>query len=138
MGAAKGHAPGIVLPGPCSRWPSERGEAIRKIVERAGDKWTVLVVGSLENGPLRYTDLQHAVPGISQRMLTVTLRHLRRDGFVTRTSHPEVPPRVEYALTPLGSTLLEAVIALTDWAGTHHDEIQENRSRFDASETEAD
>ncbi|MFE0631538.1 winged helix-turn-helix transcriptional regulator [Streptomyces sp. NPDC058864] len=109
----------------------DKGEGIRHIVDRAGDKWTVLVIGTLEHGPMRYTDLQHSVPGISQRMLTHTLRQLQRDGLVTRTAYPEVPPRVEYALTDLGTTLLDAVTVLIDWAGTHHDEIRSNRARFD-------
>ncbi|MGW0177111.1 winged helix-turn-helix transcriptional regulator [Rhodococcus sp. NPDC003322] len=122
------------LPGPCSRWPAEQGETIRQIIERAGNKWAVLVVGSLRGGPLRYTDLLHSIPGLSQRMLTHTLRQLRRDGLVTRTAYPEVPPRVEYALTDLGATLLIAITTLIDWAGTHHDEIQENRARFDKAE----
>ncbi|CAL9285345.1 winged helix-turn-helix transcriptional regulator [Streptomyces sp. SudanB182_2057] len=117
--------------GPCARWPAEQGETIRQIVDRAGDKWSVLVIGTLENGPLRYTDLQRSIPGISQRMLTHTLRQLRRDGLVTRTAYPEVPPRVEYALTGLGATLLVAVTALIDWAGTHHDEITRNRAQYD-------
>ena len=117
--------------GPCASWPAAKGETIRQIVERAGNKWTVLVVGALEAGRMRYTDLQHAVPGISQRMLTHTLHQLRRDGLVTRTAYAEVPPRVEYALTDLGATMIDAVTALIDWAGTHHDEIWENRARFD-------
>jgi DNA-binding HxlR family transcriptional regulator len=104
-------------------------------VDRAGDKWTVLVIGTLEHGPLRYTDLQNAVTGISQRMLTHTLRQLQRDGLVTRTAYPEVPPRVEYALTDLGTTLLDAVTALVDWAGTHHDGITANRARYDSEAT---
>ncbi|MGW0042336.1 winged helix-turn-helix transcriptional regulator [Rhodococcus sp. NPDC003348] len=122
------------LPGPCSRWPAEQGETIRQIIERAGNKWAVLVVGSLRGGPLRYTDLLRSIPGLSQRMLTHTLRQLRRDGLVTRSAYPEVPPRVEYALTDLGATLLIAITTLIDWAGTHHDEIQENRARFDKAE----
>ncbi|OIJ26368.1 winged helix-turn-helix transcriptional regulator [Nocardioides luteus] len=117
--------------GPCASWPAEQGETIRQIVDRAGDKWTVFVIGTLAEGSLRYTDLQRSIPGISQRMLTHTLRQLQRDGLVTRTAYPEVPPRVEYALTDLGATLLDAVAALIDWAGTHHDEIQHNRARFD-------
>ncbi|MEU1621129.1 helix-turn-helix domain-containing protein [Streptomyces sp. NPDC005722] len=124
-----------VLAGPCARWPMEKGEGIRHIVDRAGDKWTVLVIGTLEHGPMRYTDLQRSVPGISQRMLTHTLRQLQRDGLVTRTAYPEVPPRVEYALTDLGTTLLDAVTVLIDWAGTHHDEIRAHRSRFDEAAT---
>ncbi|WP_336245018.1 helix-turn-helix domain-containing protein [Paeniglutamicibacter quisquiliarum] len=124
-------APVGALTGPCSRWPAEHGETIRQIIERAGNKWAVLIVSSLNCGPLRYTDLLHSIQGISQRMLTHTLRQLQRDGLITRTSHPEVPPRVEYALTDLGTTLLVAVTTLIDWAGTHHDEIQDNRTRFD-------
>ncbi|WP_206324279.1 helix-turn-helix domain-containing protein [Streptomyces sp. HNM0574] len=136
MGDTEGsRAQGAGRPGPCGRWPAEQGETIRQIVERAGDKWTVLVIGALQEGPLRYTDLQRSVPGVSQRMLTHTLRQLRRDGLVTRTAFPEVPPRVEYALTGLGATLLDAVTALIDWAGTHHDEIHANRARFDTSGT---
>ena len=119
------------LLGPCSRWPAEHGETIRQIIERAGNKWAVLVVSSLQSGHLRYTDLLRSIPGISQRMLTHTLRQLQRDGLITRTPHAEVPPRVEYALTDLGATLLNAITILIDWAGNHHDEIQENRSRFD-------
>ncbi|WAP59102.1 winged helix-turn-helix transcriptional regulator [Streptomyces sp. S465] len=122
--------------GPCARWPAEHGETMRQIVERAGDKWSVLVIGTLEHGPLRYTDLQRSIPGISQRMLTHTLRQLRRDGLVTRTAYPEVPPRVEYALTDLGATLLVAVTAMVDWAGTHHDEIIRNRAHFDREAAE--
>jgi DNA-binding HxlR family transcriptional regulator len=91
----------------------------------------VLVIGTLEHGPVRYTDLQRSIPGISQRMLTHTLRQLQRDGLVTRNAYPEVPPRVEYTLTDLGATLLDAVTVLIDWAGTHHDEIRANRSTFD-------
>lgn len=121
----------VVTGGPCARWPVEKGEDIRRIVDRAGDKWTVLTIGALEHGPLRYTDLQRSVPGISQRMLTHTLRQLRRDGLVSRTAYSEVPPRVEYALTDLGATLLDAVTILIDWAGTHHDEIRVNRETFD-------
>ncbi|MGV9705446.1 winged helix-turn-helix transcriptional regulator [Streptomyces sp. NPDC003483] len=120
-----------VMAGPCGRWPIEKGEGIRHVLDRAGDKWTVLVIGTLEHGPVRYTDLQRSIPGISQRMLTHTLRQLQRDGLVTRSAYPEVPPRVEYALTDLGVTLLGAVTVLIDWAGTHHDEIRVNRARFD-------
>lgn len=122
------------LSGPCSRWPAEHGETIRQIVERAGNEWAVLVVSSLQGGPLRYTDLLHSIPGLSQRMLTHTLHQLRRDGLLTRTAYPEVPPRVVYALTDLGTTLLIAITTLIDWAGTHHDEIQDNRTRFDTAE----
>lgn len=118
---------------PCSTWPPDKVDIIRHILERAGDKWSVLVIASLRDGPRRYTDLERTIPGISQRMLTLTLRQLRRDGLVTRTAYAEVPPRVEYALTTLGTTLLGIVASLADWAVTHHAEIRENRARFDAS-----
>jgi DNA-binding HxlR family transcriptional regulator len=82
---------------------------------------------------MRYTDLQRAIPGISQRMLTLTLRQLQRDGLITRTAYAEVPPRVEYALTTLGTTLLDIVLPLIDWAGTHHQDIHQNQTAFDAA-----
>ncbi|MGW3725866.1 winged helix-turn-helix transcriptional regulator [Streptomyces sp. NPDC000851] len=119
--------------GPCARWPVENREIIRQILDRAGDKWSTLVIAALDDGPLRYTDLLRRIPGISQRMLTLTLRQLHRDGLITRTAYAEVPPRVEYVLTPLGLTLHDIVVSLIDWAGIHHDEIRENRARFDAA-----
>lgn len=119
--------------GPCSRWPAESIGIIRQVMARAGDKWSILVVATLHGGPMRYTDLQRAIPGISQRMLTLTLRQLQRDGLITRTAYAEVPPRVEYALTTLGTTLLGIVAPLIDWAGTHHQDIQENQAAFDAA-----
>ncbi|PRY36825.1 winged helix-turn-helix transcriptional regulator [Umezawaea tangerina] len=113
----------------CGDLPVENGEFVRQVLTRIGDKWTLLVVANLEDGPRRYSDLRQAVPGISQRMLTLTLRQLGEDGLVSRTSYGEVPPRVEYALTPLGGSLLETAAALVRWASTHHTEIRENRSR---------
>jgi len=83
----------------------------------------------VEAGPLRYTDLQRQVPGISQRMLTLTLRQLHEDGLITRTAYAEVPPRVEYSLTPLGRGLHEIVTSLIGWATDHHDEIRAHRAR---------
>lgn len=133
MDALAAQADTATRPGPCSRWPVESVEIIRDVLDRAGDKWSTLVIATLQDGALRYTDLQRAIPGISQRMLTLTLRQLRRDGLVTRTAYAEVPPRVEYALTTLGATLLDVVISLIDWAGTHHTEIRDNRARFDAA-----
>lgn len=121
------------LPGPCSRWPAESIGVIRQVMARAGDKWSMLVVATLQDGSMRYTDLQRAIPGISQRMLTLTLRQLQRDGLVTRTAYAEVPPRVEYALTTLGTTLLEIVLPLIDWVGAHHQDIHQNQTVFDAA-----
>ncbi|MFE1165701.1 winged helix-turn-helix transcriptional regulator [Nocardiopsis sp. NPDC058789] len=121
------------LLGPCSYLPTEHADTVRKVLDRVGDKWTMLVVVTLRDGPRRYTDLQRAIPGISQRMLTLTLRRLHEDGLVTRTAHAEVPPRVEYALTPLSRGLLEIVAPLVDWALEHHDEISANQDRTNAA-----
>ncbi|WP_454852690.1 winged helix-turn-helix transcriptional regulator [Promicromonospora soli] len=120
------------VPGPCSRWPAESMGVIRQIMARAGDKWSMLVVATLQGGPMRYTDLQRAIPGISQRMLTLTLRQLQRDGLITRTAYAEVPPRVEYGLTTLGTTLLDVVVPLIEWVGAHHQDIHQNQTTFDA------
>jgi DNA-binding HxlR family transcriptional regulator len=118
--------------GPCSAWP-EDGRPIRELLDRVGDKWSLLIIGMLAERPMRFSELLRTVDGISQRMLTLTLRHLERDGLVTRTAYAEVPPRVEYALTDLGMTLLEPVLALADWANANHLLIAENREAFDAS-----
>jgi DNA-binding HxlR family transcriptional regulator len=122
-------------PGPCADWPAESRDIIREVLDQVGDKWSVLAIATLQAGPLRYSDLHRAIPGISQRMLTRTLRQLRRDGLVTRTAYAEVPPRVDYALTPLGTTLLDSVLSLAQWAATHHAEIRHNRTRFDSADT---
>lgn len=121
--------------GPCAGIPADRMALIRQILDRVGDKWSMLIIAVLQGGPLRYTDLQRQIPGISQRMLTHTLRQLREDGLITRTAYAEVPPRVEYALAPLGRGLHEIVMQLIGWAADHHDEIRESRAR--AGETTA-
>lgn len=115
------------ISGPCQAWPEESA-FIREVLDRIGDKWTVLIISTLGAEPLRYSDLQASVPGISQRMLTQTLKHLERDGLITRTAYPEVPPRVEYELTDLGRSLMDAVVAMAGWAATHHSEIASNRA----------
>lgn len=115
--------------GPCAYLPAEHADVIRQVLDRVGDKWTMLVVVNLRDGPRRYTDLQREIPGISQRMLTLTLRQLQQDGLVTRTAYAEVPPRVEYALTPLSRSLLEIVTPLVNWASEHYDEIRAHRAR---------
>jgi DNA-binding HxlR family transcriptional regulator len=114
------------ISGPCQAWPEESG-FIREVLDRIGDKWTVLVISTLAKGPLRYSDLQASIPGISQRMLTVTLKALERDGLLARTAYPEIPPRVEYELTALGRSLLDSVMALAAWAATHHEEVAASR-----------
>lgn len=104
---------------------------VRDVLARVGDKWTVLIVTALAPGPKRFTALHEEVAGISQRMLSHTLRALHRDGLITRTAHPEVPPRVEYALTPLGGSLAAAVDHLVLWVRTHQTDIVQNRTDFD-------
>ncbi|MQY19504.1 winged helix-turn-helix transcriptional regulator [Nocardia macrotermitis] len=102
--------------------------AVREIFDRIGDKWSLLLIGTLHDAPLRYGELKDAIPGISQRMLTRTLSNLVEDGLVTRTAYAEVPPRIEYALTDLGRTLLPMVADLAEWAMAHRDEINANRT----------
>jgi DNA-binding HxlR family transcriptional regulator len=105
---------------------------VLKILALVGDKWSLLVIGHLGQGPVRFSALQRAVTGVSHRMLTVTLRQLERDGLVTRTVYACVPPRVEYALTGLGATLLPSVKVLATWAETNLDVITKNQQAFDA------
>jgi DNA-binding HxlR family transcriptional regulator len=107
--------------------------ALGEVLSRIGDKWTVFVVGLLAERSMRFNEIRRTVGGISQRMLTLTLRGLERDGLVTRTVYPTIPPRVDYALTPLGCTLIEPLIALGDWAKKHQATVEEARARFDAS-----
>jgi DNA-binding HxlR family transcriptional regulator len=111
---------------------TEDCRAISDILQRIGDKWSILVVGKLGEGPMRFSELRLAVGGISQKMLTTTLRGLERDGFVTRTVYPTIPPRVDYELTGLGFSLLEPVGALGDWARANIGRVNEARVRFDA------
>jgi len=105
--------------------------AVSEVLARIGDKWTVLVVSTLGDGPKRFNELRKALGSISQRMLTLTLRALERDGLVTRTVFPTIPPRVDYELTKLGRSLLEPVSALGLWARKNRPIIQEARRRFD-------
>lgn len=104
---------------------------IRDLLDRLADKWSLLVVELLGQGPQRFTQLRRDIDGISQRMLTLTLRRLERDGLVRRTVHPVVPPRVDYELTPLGTTLLDAVAPLVAWTRQHRHEIAEARAFYD-------
>jgi len=105
----------------------------RELLDRVGDKWSVYVIHVLVDArTLRFNELRSRVDGISQRMLTVTLRGLERDGLVVRTVFPEVPPRVEYALTPLGSTLDQLVCGLVTWSGAHLSEVDAARVAYDA------
>ena len=104
----------------------------RQVVNRIGDRWTLLVLSALDGGTLRYQELRRAVDGVSQKMLTQTLRALERDGLVCRRVYAEVPPRVEYSLTPLGATLREIVRELIAWSGAHLTEVDTARARYDA------
>lgn len=105
----------------------------RQALDRIGDRWTILVVGSLADGPLRYTELAQRIEGISQKMLTQTLRGLERDGLLTRTVHPVIPPHVEYELTDLGRTLSAPIAALERWALDHMSEVLAARDRYSSS-----
>lgn len=110
---------------------TEDCRAVSEILQRVGDKWTVLVVSQLGDGPMRFNELRHIVGGISQKMLTTTLRGLERDGFVTRTIFPTIPPRVDYELTGLGHDLLVPVHALGQWARQNTARVNEARMKFD-------
>lgn len=105
---------------------------IRDILDRIGDAWSLLVLIELRNGPCRFNALRRVIDGISQRMLSVTLRHLERDGLVTRTVLPLAPPQVEYALTPMGQSLIETVEPMRLWAETNQNAVRESRAAFDA------
>jgi DNA-binding HxlR family transcriptional regulator len=105
---------------------------IREVLSLVGDKWSVQVVAMLGEGPLRFSELRRSIEGISQRMLTLTLRGLERDGLVTRIVTPTVPPRVDYELTRLGRTLLEPVSGLVQWAGRNREKLQAARNEYDA------
>ncbi|MCK1384830.1 helix-turn-helix domain-containing protein [Bradyrhizobium sp. 21] len=104
---------------------------VASILARVGDKWSVFVIMMLSNGPKRFNELKRMISGISQRMLTLTLRGLERDGLVTRTIFPTIPPRVDYELTDLGRGLQQPVMALGQWAIEHQEQIAVARTRFD-------
>jgi DNA-binding HxlR family transcriptional regulator len=110
---------------------SEDCRAVSSILAKVGDKWTVLIIVLLGDGPKRFNEIKRLVGGISQRMLTLTLRGLERDGLVTRTLFPTIPPRVDYELTPLGHSLWTAVEPLGSWARDHIADIHQARVKFD-------
>jgi DNA-binding HxlR family transcriptional regulator len=109
---------------------------ISTLLARIGDKWTVLVVKTLGEGSKRFNELRREIPSVSQRMLTLTLRNLERDGIVSRTVTPSIPPRVDYALTELGCSLLTPIMALSEWALDNIEAIHEAQARFDAQSEE--
>jgi DNA-binding HxlR family transcriptional regulator len=104
----------------------------RAVLQRVGDKWSIYVIDLLGQGTMRFSELHRSIDGITARMLTVTLRGLERDGIVTRTIHPVIPPRVEYDLTPMGLTLLDAIGQLVTWADSHLPEISAAQAAYDA------
>jgi DNA-binding HxlR family transcriptional regulator len=111
--------------------------AVSEVLARVGDKWTILVVGELGPGPRRFNEIRKALGSISQRMLTLTLRGLERDGLVTRTVFPTIPPKVEYELTALGRSLLVPVSGIGLWARQNRAAIQQARQRFDVTADKA-
>jgi DNA-binding HxlR family transcriptional regulator len=111
---------------------------VASILARVGDKWSVFVIMVLFDGPKRFNEIKRLIGGVSQRMLTLTLRGLERDGLVTRTIFPTIPPRVDYELTGLGRGLSQPVIALGEWAKAHQTEIESARARFDIRQEAAE
>lgn len=115
-----------------SQWDVREGCEVRQILDRVADKWSLLAIAHLERRTLRFSELRRLIDGISQRMLTVTLRQLERDGLVRRTVYPVVPPRVEYELTPMGATLHTTIRTLVDWTEGHQQEIARARAEYDS------
>lgn len=113
------------------QWDTREDCQVRQILDRVADKWSLLVIALLDNRRLRFTELRREIDGVSQRMLTVTLRQLERDGLVKRTVHAVVPPRVEYELTPLGGTLHSTIRSLVAWTEAHQGEIAAAREAYD-------
>jgi DNA-binding HxlR family transcriptional regulator len=116
----------------CIEWDTRNDCEVRQILDRVADKWSLLAIALLEQRTLRFSELQRRIDGISQRMLTVTLRQLERDGLVCRTVYAVVPPRVDYSLTPLGATLHATIQSLVTWTEEHQPEIAAARSAYDA------
>jgi DNA-binding HxlR family transcriptional regulator len=104
---------------------------VREVLDRVAGKWSILIVVAAARGPIRFTELERAIDGISRRMLTLTLRNLERDGLLRRTVHPTVPPKVEYELTPMARELHESLLSLTDWAERHRATITAARRAYD-------
>jgi DNA-binding HxlR family transcriptional regulator len=114
------------------QWDTREDCEVRQILDRIADKWSLLVIALLDGRRLRFTELRQSIDGISQRMLARTLRHLERDGLVSRTVYASVPPRVDYELTPLGATLHDTIRALVTWTEAHQNEIAAARAAYDA------
>jgi DNA-binding HxlR family transcriptional regulator len=120
-------ASGPLPTGPCG----DDDCGIRDVLDRLGDRWTVLVLVELSKGTRRFRELERAIPGISQRMLTLTTKRLCRDGLVERTVYPTTPPQTDYRLTPMGKSLADMVFALADWSRDHKNTVAVARSRWD-------
>ncbi|XVQ06682.1 winged helix-turn-helix transcriptional regulator [Spirillospora sp. CA-255316] len=116
-----------VDPGACA--------AFRDALDRIGSKWGIAIIAAASDGPIRFADLHRTIPGISRRMLTLTLRTLERDGLLVRTVYPTVPPQVEYTATPLAKELFASTRALSDWAANNHEKIAAARAAYDNGET---
>jgi DNA-binding HxlR family transcriptional regulator len=116
----------------------EECRAIVQVLDRIGDKWTVMVVGTLSSGPIRFNAILRQISGLSHRMLTLTLRGLQRDGLVKRRAYPTIPPKVEYELTPMGRSLTEPLHVMWKWAQQHRAKIEAARSVFDGAPSSDD
>jgi DNA-binding HxlR family transcriptional regulator len=116
------------------QWDAREDCGVRQILCRIADKWSLLVISLLEEHTMRFGQLRREIDGISQRMLTVTLRNLERDGLIYRKVFPEIPPRVEYRLSPLGCTLIDTIQSLVRWADEHQEQIAHAREAFDAGD----
>ncbi|MBF9129913.1 helix-turn-helix transcriptional regulator [Plantactinospora sp. S1510] len=104
---------------------------VREVLDRVGGKWSIGIIIAASDGPVRFTELERSIEGISRRMLTLTLRHLERDGLLTRTVYPTVPPRVEYVATEMARELYESLVSLTGWAQRHREAIAAAREAYD-------
>jgi len=109
-----------------------RCRIVANVLDRIGDKWTIMVVGALSDGPMRFNAMMRKIGGVSHRMLTLTLRGLERDGMVLRTAYPTIPPKVEYELTALGRSLIVPLMTVLEWGESHSGEIETARRAFDA------
>jgi len=112
--------------------PSETCRAVGNVLGRIGDKWSVLIIVLLADGPMRFNGLMREIGTVSQKMLTATLRGLERDGYISRTVTPSIPPKVEYALTTLGNDVRLPLQTIASWALAHHDEVERARAAYDA------
>jgi len=108
---------------------------VRQVLDRVGGKWSIGILVEASNGPVRFTELERSLDGISRRMLTLTLRNLERDGLIERTVHPTVPPKVEYSATPMARELYDSLVTLTSWAERHREEIAASREAYDREHT---